>query len=61
MTYLDQAWDLFYKWQEEENYSTRMLNFLVRQLTECPNWTDMYISKVDREDLIKLAKYLENK
>lgn len=61
MNYVNAAYDLFDDWVNEPNYSKRMINFLVEQLTQDVYWTETNISKVDKELLIELGKRLERK
>ena len=57
--YMNAAYDLFDDWVSEPNYSKRMINFLVEQLTQDVYWTETNISKSDKELLIQLGKRLE--
>jgi len=59
--YRERAYDLFDEWVNEHNYSKRMINFLVEQLTSDTYWLKENISKVDRDLLIELGKLLETK
>lgn len=59
MTFTEQAYDLFDEWCNAPNYSKRMINFLVEQLSSDTYWLKENISKVDREILIELGKLLE--
>ena len=59
MNCADKAYDLFDEWVNEPNYSKRMINFLVEQLTSDTYWLKENISKVDKEHLIALSKMLE--
>ncbi len=59
MSCVNRAYDLFDEWVNEPNYSKRMINFLVEQLTSDTYWLKENISKVDKEHLIALAKMLE--
>lgn len=59
MSCVNRAYDLFDEWVNEPNYSKRMINFLVEQLTNDTYWLKENISKVDKEHLITLAKLLE--
>lgn len=59
MSCVNRAYDLFDEWVNEPNYSKRMINFLIEQLTSDTYWLKQNIGKADKEHLIALAKMLE--
>ena len=53
------AYDLFDEWVNEPNYSKRMINFLVEQLSSDTYWLNENISDFDREVLIFIGRMLD--
>lgn len=51
--------DVMVEWLDEGNSSKSILNYITEFLIEDVSWTNQNISKVDRENLIKLAERLK--
>lgn len=51
--------DIMVAWLDEGNSSKSILNYITEFLIEDVHWTNQNISKVDRENLIKLAERLK--
>lgn len=56
--YYSEVYDLFEQWRESK--PKQLINFIVEYLDEDKYWLNSNISKVDKETLIKIGKYLEN-
>lgn len=56
--YYSKANEIFEQWQESK--PKQLINFIVEYLDEDKYWLASNISKVDKETLIKIGKYLEN-
>lgn len=55
------AQGVFDQWEQQAKSSKQIINFLVEYLAGDTYWLNANISEVDRETLVKLAKFLELK
>jgi len=51
--------DIMQEWLDEGSSGKSILNYITEFLIEDVHWTNQNISKVDRENLIKLAERLK--
>lgn len=60
MNYYSEASELFDRWSDQGT-SKQIINFITEYLVGDTFWLNENISKVDREQLVNLGKFLERK